>query len=84
MESSNDCRCLVSGWGQTQPNLMNVPTKLKQVSVTTTDIVTCARGFTGIVNTAVYLDQTGGQLCAGGEAQKDACFVSTTIFALFE
>ncbi|XP_044758050.1 tryptase gamma-like [Coccinella septempunctata] len=67
-------RCLVSGWGQTQPTLTAVPTRLKQVALTTTDIATCARGFAGIVNTAVYLDQTGGQLCAGGEAQKDACF----------
>ncbi|XP_045467065.1 trypsin-3-like [Harmonia axyridis] len=67
-------RCLVSGWGQIQPNNMAVPTKLKQVTLSTTDINTCARGFAGTVNTAVYLDQTGGQLCAGGEAQKDACF----------
>ncbi|KAK9874785.1 hypothetical protein WA026_005591 [Henosepilachna vigintioctopunctata] len=67
-------RCVVSGWGQLQPTNPAVPTKLKQVTVNTTDLATCITGFSGRVNTDVYLDQTGGQLCAGGEAQKDACF----------
>ncbi|KAL3276817.1 hypothetical protein HHI36_012178 [Cryptolaemus montrouzieri] len=67
-------RCLVSGWGQIQPTNPAVPTQLKQVTVSTTDINTCANGFTGRVNTTAYLDMTGGQICAGGEAQKDACF----------
>ncbi|KAK9874786.1 hypothetical protein WA026_005592 [Henosepilachna vigintioctopunctata] len=67
-------RCIVAGWGQIQPNNTVVPTILKQVNVNTTDINTCENGFSGIVNTGLYLDKTGGQLCAGGEAQKDACF----------
>ncbi|KAL3276814.1 hypothetical protein HHI36_012176 [Cryptolaemus montrouzieri] len=68
-------RCVVSGWGQIQPDSRTgVPTKLKQVAVNTTTLARCASGFAGRVNIDIYLDQTGGQLCAGGEAQKDACF----------
>ncbi|KAL3276816.1 hypothetical protein HHI36_012177 [Cryptolaemus montrouzieri] len=65
--------CVVSGWGQRQPDNNAVPTQLKQVRVNTTDMKTCEEGFAGRVNTAVYLDKTG-ELCAGGQAQKDACF----------
>ncbi|XP_044758048.1 trypsin-3-like isoform X2 [Coccinella septempunctata] len=65
--------CLVSGWGQIQPNNTAVPTQLKQVNVNTTDIDTCEKGFSGKLDTSVYLDKVG-EICAGGEAQKDACF----------
>ncbi|XP_045467062.1 trypsin-3-like isoform X2 [Harmonia axyridis] len=65
--------CLVSGWGQIQPNNTAVPTQLKQVNVNTTDIDTCEKGFSGKVDTSIYLDKVG-EICAGGEAQKDACF----------
>ncbi|XP_045467064.1 serine protease 33-like [Harmonia axyridis] len=67
-------RCVVAGWGQAQPTNSPVPTKLKQVTVNITDINTCENGFLGKVDTNKYLDKTGGQMCAGGGAQRDACF----------
>lgn len=70
------CRCVVAGWGQIQPTNYATPTKLKQVNVNTVDINKCEQGFNGQVDTVKYLDKTGGQICAGGETQRDACFVS--------
>ncbi|XP_044758049.1 phenoloxidase-activating factor 2-like [Coccinella septempunctata] len=67
-------RCIVSGWGQAQPSNSPSPTKLKQVMVNTVDINTCESGFNGRVDTSRFLDKSGGQICAGGESQRDACF----------
>lgn len=66
-------RCTVSGWGQIDPSNTAVPTQMKQVNVPIVNYSTCVAGFTGRVDVATYLDQNG-QICAGGEARKDACF----------
>ncbi|CAH0552812.1 unnamed protein product [Brassicogethes aeneus] len=70
-------RCVVSGWGQTSFFINNAPTNLmKQVFVNVVDYTTCRTSFSAAnllsTNVDTYLDGNG-EICAGGESQKDAC-----------
>ncbi|KAH1029188.1 hypothetical protein HUJ05_002468 [Dendroctonus ponderosae] len=69
--------CMVSGWGQSAFQTFDAPTSpQKQVRVTITDPESCQRSFARptLLGNLVdyYLDQEG-EICAGGEANKDAC-----------
>lgn len=75
----NSFSCVVSGWGQSSFQAFDAPTSpQKQVTVTITDPGSCQKSFGrpdrlgDLVD--YYLDQEG-ELCAGGEANKDACSV---------
>lgn len=74
--------CLVSGWGQTGFNIYDAPTTiLKQVYVPIVSGNECKASFQrqaqGAQIVSTYLDVDGGnELCAGGQAQLDACTVS--------
>ncbi|CAG9769668.1 unnamed protein product [Ceutorhynchus assimilis] len=70
-------KCMVSGWGQSSFTTLDAPTNpQKQVSVSVVDPQTCRESFArpsllgGYVD--MYLDQVG-EICAGGEASRDAC-----------
>ncbi|XP_068910445.1 trypsin-like [Tenebrio molitor] len=68
--------CVVAGWGETQFTQNDQPTNpMKQVNVGVVDYATCRAGLVPVLSTSVdtYLDATGGETCAGGEAMKDAC-----------
>ncbi|XP_030751608.1 chymotrypsinogen A-like [Sitophilus oryzae] len=68
--------CLVTGWGQTNFNVIDAPTRtLKQAYVPIVSNDKCTASYTqvlGAAYTAAYLDFPG-ELCAGGQAQIDAC-----------
>lgn len=75
-------RCIVAGWGQTEFNLNNSPViPQKQVTVPIVPDAICRASFSSPNllgnNVNKYLD-TNGELCAGGEANRDACTVSFT------
>ncbi|XP_060524461.1 phenoloxidase-activating factor 2-like isoform X2 [Cylas formicarius] len=69
--------CSVAGWGQSSFNSLDAPTSpQKQVTVKVADAKTCRDSFAKPnllgTNVDVYLDQVG-EICAGGEAMRDAC-----------
>lgn len=70
----------MAGWGQSSFTAFDAPTyPPKQVTVTVADPDDCKKSFSrphllgDFVD--VYLDQVG-EICAGGEALKDACTVT--------
>ncbi|KAL1491728.1 hypothetical protein ABEB36_012283 [Hypothenemus hampei] len=70
-------QCIVTGWGQSAFNIYDAPTNpQKQVNVAVIPPEKCRTSFARPTvlgtNVDMYLDQMG-ELCAGGEAQKDAC-----------
>lgn len=77
--------CLVAGWGQTGFNIYDAPTRiLKQVYVPIVSGNECKTSFQrqnqGAQIVSTYLDVDGGnELCAGGQAQLDACTVSVIL-----
>lgn len=69
--------CLLGGWGQSQFNIMDSPVRpLKQIYIPIVSYTDCRNSFLNIpsIGTAIdlYLDPQGN-LCAGGQAGKDAC-----------
>lgn len=70
---------MVAGWGETGFMVNDAPTNpLKQVTVPIVSIEECRDKLsTVLTNVDVYLDQTGGEICAGGQSMRDACTVST-------
>lgn len=71
--------CLVSGWGQTAFTVIDAPTNpQKQVSVSIVPYATCRTSYSSPTllgtNVDIYLDPTG-EICAGGQAMRDACTV---------
>lgn len=76
-------RCSVSGWGQTAFNVNDAPTRQqKQVAVTIVNYPTCYASMSNATllgtNVNMYLDPVG-EICAGGQAMRDACTVSITV-----
>lgn len=68
--------CTVSGWGQTGFNVNDSPTSpQKQVTVPIVDYTTCRTSMAQPTvlgtNVDVFLDQN--ELCAGSQANRDAC-----------
>lgn len=72
-------RCMVAGWGETGFMINDAPTSpQKQVTVPIVSIEECREKLsTVLTNVDVYLDQTGGEICAGGQSMRDACTVSS-------
>ncbi|KAF5283000.1 hypothetical protein FQA39_LY04871 [Lamprigera yunnana] len=69
--------CTVSGWGQTTFTVNDAPIlQQKQVNVTIVNYSTCYSSMSSPTllssNVNTYLDPVG-ELCAGGEAFRDAC-----------
>lgn len=69
-------RCTVSGWGQTAFNVADAPTSpQRQVTVPIVSYATCRASMaqSNVLgsNVDIYLDTN--ELCAGGEANRDAC-----------
>ncbi|KAF2905161.1 hypothetical protein ILUMI_01016 [Ignelater luminosus] len=69
--------CSVSGWGQTAFNVNDAPTRQqKQVGVTIVNYATCYASMSNATllgtNVNLYLDPVG-EICAGGQAMRDAC-----------
>lgn len=73
-------RCTVSGWGRTSFDVTDAPTQLqKQVQVPIVSYTTCYNSMSNSSllgsNVNTYLDAVG-ELCAGGQAARDACTVN--------
>ncbi|XP_017773787.1 PREDICTED: tryptase gamma-like [Nicrophorus vespilloides] len=71
-------RCLVAGWGVTSFGANDAPTmNQKQVQVPIVDYNTCRtsmmQGHVLGTNTDRFLDTGNREICAGGEANRDAC-----------
>lgn len=69
---------MVAGWGETGFMVNDAPTNpQKQVTVPIVGIEECKDKLsTVLTNVDTYLDQTGGEICAGGQSMRDACTVS--------
>lgn len=72
--------CVVAGWGQSSFTTNDAPTNpMKQVYVNIVDYNTCRTSMaqSNVLgsNANLYLDPQG-EICAGGERNKDACTVS--------
>lgn len=69
---------MVAGWGETGFMVNDAPTTpQKQVTVPIVSITECREKLsTVLTNVDEYLDQTGGEICAGGQNMRDACTVS--------
>lgn len=70
--------CTVAGWGQTAFGANDAPTSpQKQVTVPIVSNAACRQSLSAanILGNYVdrYLDGSGGEICAGGNAQMDAC-----------
>lgn len=73
-------RCLVAGWGETGFMINDAPTTpQKQVTVPIVSLTECRQSLSATAvlgaNVDRYLDQTGGEICAGGRSMRDACTV---------
>lgn len=70
---------MVAGWGETGFMVNDAPTNpQKQVTVPIVSITDCREKLsTVLTNVDEYLDQTGGEICAGGQSMRDACTVCT-------
>ncbi|KAJ3659425.1 hypothetical protein Zmor_011114 [Zophobas morio] len=67
--------CVVAGWGETSFQIADEPTNpMKQVNINPIGIAACRAGLLPVLPTVdTYLDQNGGEICAGGQQDKDAC-----------
>lgn len=70
-------RCMVAGWGETGFMVNDAPTSpQKQVTVPIVSLAECRQKLaTVLTNVDEYLDQSGGEICAGGQSMRDACTV---------
>lgn len=68
---------MVAGWGETGFMVNDAPTNpQKHVTVPIVSIAECREKLsTVLTNVDEYLDQTGGEICAGGQSMRDACTV---------
>mgnify|MGYP005985160641 FL=1 len=68
----------MAGWGETSFQIADEPTNpMKQVNINPIGIAACRAGLLPVLPTVdTYLDQNGGEICAGGQQDKDACTVS--------
>lgn len=73
---------MVAGWGETGFMVNDAPTNpQKQVTVPIVSLSECREKLsTVLTNVDEYLDQTGGEICAGGHSMRDACTVRLSIF----